>query len=53
MLVVNEYLQKITVFGRTFDYYDIVFSSAGLIAACLLFGRLYSKSERKYSTEVL
>ncbi len=31
LLVVNEYLQKIPVFGRTFDYFDIVSSAVGLL----------------------
>ena len=43
MLVVNEYLQLISFFGRTFDYNDIVFSSVGLIVSCLIFGRLQSR----------
>lgn len=30
LLVINEYLQLIPVFGRTFDYYDILASAAGL-----------------------
>ena len=29
--VINEYLQRITFFGRTFDYYDILFSAVGLL----------------------
>src|ERR1044072_3372377 len=29
MLVVNEYLQLIPFFGRTFDYFDIAFSAVG------------------------
>jgi hypothetical protein len=45
MLVVNEYLQKIPVFGRTFDYSDIVFSSLGLVVSCFVFGRLRSRQE--------
>ena len=40
MLVVNEYLQQIPVFGRTFDYNDIISSSMGLFASCLVFGKL-------------
>jgi hypothetical protein len=40
MLVVNEYLQLIPFFGRTFDYNDIVFSSVGLTVSWLAFGRL-------------
>ncbi|MBI1781137.1 MAG: hypothetical protein HYR66_07170 [Sphingobacteriales bacterium] len=34
LLVVNEYLQLIPVFGRTFDYYDILASAAGLYFSC-------------------
>jgi VanZ like family len=30
LLLINEYLQLIPVFGRTFDYFDILFSMAGL-----------------------
>jgi hypothetical protein len=47
MLVVNEYLQLITFFGRTFDYNDIVFSSVGLIVSCFVFGKLQSR-KREY-----
>lgn len=43
MLVVNEYLQRIPVFGRTFDYNDIIFSSVGLLAACMVFGKLQAR----------
>ena len=40
MLVVNEYMQRISFFGRTFDYNDIVFSSVGLIVSCFVFSRI-------------
>jgi hypothetical protein len=40
MLVVNEYLQRIPFFGRTFDYNDIAFSSVGLIISCFVFSHL-------------
>ncbi|MDP4262702.1 MAG: hypothetical protein Q8941_09245 [Bacteroidota bacterium] len=40
MLVVNEYLQLIPFFGRTFDYYDIVFSLVGLAVAYFVFGKI-------------
>jgi hypothetical protein len=40
MLVVNEYLQLISFFGRTFDYNDIIFSSVGLIASCFVFSKI-------------
>lgn len=46
MLVVNEYLQLIPFFGRTFDYNDIIFSSIGLLIACLVFGKMQSKVTR-------
>jgi hypothetical protein len=40
MLVVNEYLQLIPFFGRTFDYNDILFSSIGLMASWFVFGKI-------------
>ena len=43
MLIVNEYLQRIPFFGRTFDYNDITFSSVGLLVSCLVFGKLYQR----------
>ncbi len=43
MLVVNEFLQQIPVFGRTFDYYDILFSSLGLFFSWLVFGKLHQR----------
>ena len=43
MLLVNEYLQRISIFGRTFDYYDILFSSFGLTIACFVFGKLQQR----------
>jgi hypothetical protein len=51
MLVVNEYLQLIPFFGRTFDYYDILFSSVGLIASFFVFGKLLSRKKRNYQVE--
>ena len=43
MLVVNEYLQLIPFFGRTFDYFDIAFSAIGLSASYFVFGKIYSR----------
>ena len=43
MLVLNEYMQLIPFFGRTFDYYDLVFSAVGLTAAYFIFGKIYTK----------
>ncbi len=51
MLVVNEYLQRIPFFGRTFDYYDILFSSAGLLAAYFVFGKIQSRKNPAYRVQ--
>ena len=48
MLVVNEYLQLIPFFGRTFDYNDILFSSVGLMASYFVFGKIQSRIRRDY-----
>ena len=40
MLIVNEYLQRIPFFGRTFDYNDIIFSATGLLASYFAFGKI-------------
>lgn len=43
MLIVNEYLQLIPFFGRTFDYNDIIFSLVGLMASHFVFGKLQQR----------
>jgi hypothetical protein len=43
MLIVNEYLQLIPFFGRTFDVFDIFFSMVGLGASYFAFNRLQQK----------
>jgi hypothetical protein len=43
LLILNEYLQKITFFGRTFDPFDILFSAVGLTVSYFVFGRLQKK----------
>ncbi len=43
MLLVNEYLQLIPFFGRTFDYNDIFFSSVGLLVAYFSFGKIQQR----------
>jgi hypothetical protein len=45
LLIINEYLQRISFFGRTFDYYDILFSTIGLIVAHFAFARLQRKCQ--------
>ena len=47
MLVVNEHLQLMSIFGRTFDYFDILFSFIGLLSAYFVF----SKLQQKYMTQ--
>ena len=48
MLVINEYLQLMPVFGRTFDYFDIVFSGVGLSASYFVFGKIYYQVVQRY-----
>jgi hypothetical protein len=40
LLIINEYLQLIPFFGRTFDFFDIVFSAVGLTTAYFVFGKI-------------
>ncbi|HVZ55214.1 MAG TPA: hypothetical protein VG870_01030 [Chitinophagaceae bacterium] len=51
LLVINEYLQLIPLFGRTFDYLDILFSAVGLAAAYLVYGRLLARQAIRYDAE--
>lgn len=52
MLVVNEYLQQIPFFGRTFDYNDILFSSIGLLLAYFIFSGIQSRNKKAYSAQI-
>jgi glycopeptide antibiotics resistance protein len=40
LLIINEYLQLIPVFRRTFDYLDILFSFVGILLGYVVFARL-------------
>ncbi len=40
LVIINEYLQLIPVFGRTFDYLDIFSSVVGVFCGHLVFGKL-------------
>lgn len=51
MLIINEYLQLIPFFGRTFDYNDIIFSSVGLMASYLFFGKMQSRKRQDYPVQ--
>lgn len=43
MLVINEYLQLIPFFGRTFDVYDIFSSLVGLVTSYFVFARIQER----------
>jgi hypothetical protein len=43
MLIINEYLQLIPFFGRTFDLYDILFSMVGLLTSYFAFSRVQQR----------
>lgn len=43
MLLVNEYLQLVPFFGRTFDYNDIIFSLIGLTISHFVFEKLQQR----------
>lgn len=47
MLIINEYLQLIPFFGRTFDIYDIIFSMVGLLSSYFAFSRV----QQRYTVE--
>lgn len=40
LLVINEYLQLIPFFGRTFDYFDIIASAIGLYLSYWFVGKM-------------
>lgn len=44
LVIINEYLQRIPFFGRTFDYLDILSSVIGVFIGHLVFGRMLSRS---------
>jgi hypothetical protein len=48
MLVINEYLQLIPVFGRTFDYFDLISSAIGLTASYFGFRKIFARMLYRY-----
>lgn len=44
MLLFNEYLQRLPVFGRTFDYNDIIFSVVGLLTCYFVFAKIRQRA---------
>lgn len=51
LVIINEYLQLIPVFGRTFDYLDIFSSVIGVFCGHLVFARLMVSQISKISQE--
>lgn len=52
LVIINEYLQRIPVFGRTFDYLDIFSSVVGVFCGHLVFGKLMSSQITQMETPV-
>ena len=48
MLIINEYMQLVPFFGRTFDYFDIVSSAVGITSAYFVFGKIHQYKKRGY-----
>jgi hypothetical protein len=46
LVIINEYLQRIPVFGRTFDYLDIFSSVVGVFCGHLVFARLMNSQSQ-------
>lgn len=47
LVLINEYLQLVPFFGRTFDYLDILSSFIGVFLGYLMYSRLMMKFEYK------
>jgi glycopeptide antibiotics resistance protein len=45
LVIINEYLQLIPVFGRTFDYLDILFSVVGVVIGYHVFAKLQTATD--------
>lgn len=52
LVIINEYLQLIPIFGRTFDYLDIFSSVVGVACGHLVFGKLMSSQVTQMSSQV-
>ncbi len=48
LLVINEFLQLIPIFGRTFDVGDIIASAVGLLISYVFCGRFVFKKPATY-----
>ena len=52
LVIINEYLQLIPIFGRTFHYLDIFSSVVGVACGHLVFGKLMSSHVTQMSSQV-
>ncbi len=52
LVIINEYLQLIPIFGRTFDYLDIFSSVVGVFCGHLVFGRLMAKQMNRSAVRI-
>lgn len=52
LVIINEYLQRIPFFGRTFDYLDIVSSVIGVFLGHLVFSRLMNMQVTELSSQM-
>ena len=51
LAVINEYLQLVPAFGRTFDYFDILFSALGLVLSYYSFLFLQRRMVMSYDRQ--
>jgi len=51
LVIINEYLQLIPAFGRTFDYLDILASFVGIFIGYVVFAKLMSVFSAEVSKE--
>ncbi|MES2005145.1 MAG: hypothetical protein V4450_11520 [Bacteroidota bacterium] len=52
LVIINEYLQRIPIFGRTFDYLDIFSSVVGVCCGHFVFGKLMSSQVVQMNSQV-
>ena len=52
LVIINEYLQLIPIFGRTFDYLDIFSSVVGVFCGHLVFRKLMLSHGTQFNSQV-
>lgn len=53
LVIINEYLQLIPLFGRTFDTLDILASFAGVYVGYIVFGKVMATSLTEFKKQEL